>query len=178
MNSRELFYLFIRYLIIVLVGLFGINLIYTVFTPLTIYPSLWILKLFYNLNMENNTLILGRYSINIISACIAGAAYYLLLILNLSTPMKTKTRVNSLVFSVIFFLAFNIIRLVIFASLFFAGYSYFDLAHKAVWYLGSTIFVVALWFLNVSLFKIKSVPAYTDLKNLFGNIRYKRKRKK
>jgi exosortase/archaeosortase len=167
MNNKELSGLIFRYLIVVLIGLFGISLLYAIFTPLVVYPSFWILRLFFTgITLQQSTFVLGSSSINIIPACIAGAAYYLLLILNLSSPMPKKTRANSLIFLLSALSALNILRLVVFSSLFFSGFSYFDIAHKAVWYFGSTILVVGLWFVNVRLFNIKSIPAYTDLTNL------------
>lgn len=166
MNSRELINLAARYFFIIFIGLFGINAIYLFFTPLTIYPSFWILALFYPLSLEGNSFVFGSAIINIIPACIAGAAYYLLFILNFATPIPPKQRLASLLFLISSFLALNIIRLVVFTSLFLNGFAYFDLAHKFVWYAGSTILVVAIWFANVRLFNIKAIPAWTDLKNL------------
>ncbi len=177
MNKKELIGFISRYLIALLLGLFGINLIYLIFNPLTSYPALWILKPFYPLlRLEDNSLILNIKSVAaIIPACIAGAAYYLLIALNLATPMNIKTRTKSLSFLILSFLFLNIIRFAIFTGLFFEGYKYFDMAHEAVWYFGSTILVVILWFANVALFKIKGIPACTDLKNLLKDINHKRK---
>jgi len=179
MNNKELFNLFLRYAVLMLIGLFGINLIYFIFTPIIIYPAFWILKLFYaDIVLESKTLLLNSQSINIIPACIAGSAYYLLLVLNLATQMRIKTRIKSIIFLFLSFSALNIIRLSVFAALFFASCSYFDLAHKAVWYFGSTLFVVALWFVNVYLFKIKAIPVYTDFKNLSSNLIIQKRKKK
>lgn len=168
MNKKRLLGLISRYTIALIIGLFGINLIYVIFNPLTSYPALWILRLFYPLlRLEENILILNINAIiSIIPACIAGAAYYLLLILNLAAPMNFKIRVKSLLFLLSSFLLLNIIRFVIFAALFFEGYKYFDAAHQVIWYFGSTILVVIIWFANVKIFRIKSVPAYTDIKSL------------
>ena len=178
MNSKELFYLFARYFVLIAIGLFGTSIIYSVFTPLTIYPVFWVLNLFYSVSLENSTLFINNLSINIIPACIAGAAYYLLLILNLSTPLELRTRAKSLAFIISSFLILNIIRIVIFAALFIQGFSYFDFAHKLTWYFGSTILVAVIWFMNVFILKIKSIPACTDLKNLFNMVMNKGKRKR
>lgn len=178
MNSKEAFNLFARYFIIIAIGLFGINIIYSIFTPLTIYPVFWILNLFYAVSMENSKLLINNFSINLIPACIAGAAYYLLLVLNLSTPLELRTRAKSLAFIISSFLILNIIRIVIFAALFIQGISYFDFAHKLTWYFGSTVLVVVIWFMNVFILKIKSIPACTDLKNLFDRVMNKEKRKR
>jgi exosortase/archaeosortase family protein len=167
MNIRESFNLLVRYIILVLVAFPSIYLFYALFTPLTIYLSYFVLNLFYDIALSGNTFVLNGYSIGLIPACIAGSAYYLLLILNLTTPMNLKTRLKSISFLFLSFLALNILRLVLFSFLFVQGFQYFDVAHKMTWYLGSTLLVVVLWFVNVSLFKIKSIPVYTDLKSLF-----------
>ncbi|MCU0642354.1 MAG: pacearchaeosortase [archaeon] len=167
MNIKESFNLLVRYIILVLIAFPSIWLFYLIFTPLTVYSSYFILSLFYDVALENSTFILNSYAIELIPACIAGSAYYLLLILNLTTPMKSKTRIRSISFLMVSFLVLNILRIAFFSFLFIKGFQYFDVAHKAVWYLGSTLLVVALWFVNVSLFKIKGIPVYSDICSLF-----------
>ena len=168
-NKRDVFNIFFRYFIIIIVGLFGVKLIYTIFTPLTVYPVYWILKIFYpSIVLDKITIFLEGYSIKLVEACIAGAAYYLLLILNLATPMHFINRLKTLKFTFLTFLLLNIIRIVVFVVIFISGYDYFDLAHKAVWYFGSTILVVVIWFFSISLFKIKAIPAYTDFKSMLS----------
>ena len=171
--------LFFRYIILLIVGLPGPYLFYLVFTPLTIYPVFFVLRLFYpSIILENTSLIIGANTINLIPACIAGAAYYLILILNLAMPMKLEKRARSIIFAFFSFLLLNILRIVIFTALFIGGFELFDLAHKLTWYLGSTILIVAIWFLSVYIYKIKEIPFYTDLKNLSNTIINKGKRKK
>lgn len=162
----------IRYLILILLGLFNLKLIYFIFTPLTIYPVFWILSLF----DTGTTLLPGSiifsqgFYFEIINACVAGAAYYLLLILNLSTPMDWKKRIKSLVFILSVFLILNVARIIIFAWLFVLGYQYFDTTHLLVWYLGSTILLIAVWFINVWMLEIKSIPVYTDVRKIIDEI--------
>lgn len=175
MKLKDSLKIFFRYILLVLIALPGLFIFYFIFAPLTIYPSYGILSIFYrSLLLENHSFMFNQYTIEIIPACIAGSAYYLLLILNLATPMKVKTRIKSLSFLFASLLLLNILRLIILSILFFSGFAYFDFAHKLFWYFGSTIFVVALWFLNVYLFKIKAIPAYTDLSTLFKETRRKR----
>ncbi len=103
-----------------------------------------------------------------IAACIAGSAYYLLLILNLSTPgIKLKKRISMILWAFSVFLAVNILRIFLLALIFIAGYSWFDITHKLFWYILSTIFVIAIWFIEVRLFKIKGIPFYSDMKFLY-----------
>ena len=178
MKIRDALWTFFRYIFLIIIAFPDISLFYFVFTPLTIYPAFGLLSLFFSgISMAGNSLVFGDYAVQIIPACIAGSAYYLLLILNMATPMKIKTRIYSIMFLLFSFLFLNIIRLVIFSSFLFSGCGDFGMVHKAVWYFGSTIFVVLLWFFNVYLFKIKAIPAYTDIKHLLSIAKKKRGKK-
>lgn len=172
------FWLFFRYLLLIIVGIPGPYLFYLIFTPLTIYPIYAIIRLLYSsASIGADVLVINNHSISIVPACIAGAAYYLVLILNLATPMKFKARIKSLIFMFLSFLFLNILRIVVFTALFTSGFVLFDIAHKTVWYLGSTLLVVLIWFSAVYAFKIKAIPAYTDFKMLLGYIKMPRRRK-
>ena len=167
MNKKQIYYLLFRYVFLIVIALPNLFLFYYFFTPLTIYPVAFILNLFYRAALLDNNVIFfqGGY-VSIIPACIAGAAYYLLLILNLTTPIEKEKRIKSLIFLFFSFLVLNILRIVIFASLILKGYQYFDLAHKTFWYFGSTILLILIWFTNIKIFKIKAIPVFTDVKNL------------
>lgn len=173
MENREALALSFRYLVLILLGLFNLKVFYYVFTPLTVRPVYGILSVFYdnaNLLSGNMLFFAGQYA-QIIPACIAGAAYYLLLILNLATPMKIGKRIKSILFLFGVFLALNIARIALFAGLLASGYQYFDAAHRLVWYFGSTLMVVIIWFANVWIFRIREVPIYDDAKELFEDLR-------
>ncbi|MBX4212326.1 pacearchaeosortase [Candidatus Pacearchaeota archaeon] len=176
MKTREMFYLFSRYLILLIFALFNLYIIYLVFTPLTLILVSGGLNAFYTATLIKGTstiFVSGDY-IELIPACIAGAAYYLLLVLNLSTPMKAKTRAYSLAFLIISFLFLNVIRIVVFTHLSLIGYKYFDTTHELFWYFGSTILLLLLWFANVFLFRITQIPIYSDVFNIIKDIRSKK----
>jgi exosortase/archaeosortase family protein len=104
---------------------------------------------------------------NIIPACIAGAAYYLLTIFNLTTPMKVYKRIGSLFFILGIFFLLNTTRIIIFMIILINGnINFFDIAHSTSWYFGSTVLIILIWFANVLIFRIRAFPVYTDLKNL------------
>lgn len=168
MNNRDGLGLFGRYVFLAVLGIFNLSLFYYVFTPLTVQPAFWILSMMYqNTNLlAGNIFFFDGFYAQIIEACVAGAAYYLLLILNLSTPMGVGKRIKSISFLFITFLILNVARIVIFSSLLASGYQYFDIAHEITWYLGSTIMVALIWFVNVWIFKINDVPIYTDVRNI------------
>lgn len=185
-----------RYTLLLLIGLGNLFIFYLIASPLTIYPVFFLLDQFYGATLIlgsptqaceisssifpflkglaciKTTIFFEDYYASIIPACIAGSAYYLLLILNLTTPMHVSKRVKSLFFILGLFMLLNIMRIVSFA-MFFASKNYevFNLAHVASWYFGSTVLVVLLWFVNVRLFKIGSIPIYTDIKAIIRQIR-------
>ena len=152
----------------------NLALFYLVFTPLTIYPLFFFLSLLFPASLSSANIIIGTHIIEIIHACIAGAAYYLLTILNLTTPMPLKKRIQALAFSYFSLLILNILRLFILSYLFLNTNPFFSLTHKIFWYLLSIIFVIGIWFLSVYLFEIKSIPAYTDIKEILKEIKKKR----
>jgi exosortase/archaeosortase family protein len=114
----------------------------------------------------------GYYG-ELVPACIAGAAYYFLLILNLTTPMPVRKRIASITFILSAFLVLNVLRIIIFATLLTQGYQYFDFTHIAVWYFGSTVMVVLIWFVNVLIFRIRAIPVYHDMKGILSDLRRK-----
>lgn len=172
-GSNRFLDLAVRYIILILLALPNLWIFYFIFTPLTVYPMYFLLNLFYDVSlMAGNILLINKeIPIEFIKACIAGSAYYLLLILNLATPeIKLKKRINMLLFAFGIFLFFNLLRIFILAFLAISGSSFFDVTHKIFWYSLSTIFVVAIWFAEVKLFKIKKIPFYSDLRFLYKNI--------
>ena len=175
MDKKNMYYLLLRYIILVILGIPNLFLFYAIFTPLTIKPTFAFFSVVdptaYIVEGTNNVIFFKGYFATIIPACIAGAAYYLLLILNLATPMNIKKRIESTVFLMVTFLILNLFRIFIFASLLAEGYKYFDITHAATWYFGSTILVVLIWFSNVLIFKIKDIPVYSDLKQIYLDIK-------
>lgn len=159
--------IFLRYFILILVAIPNLYLFYLIFAPLTIYPTYFLLNLFFNASLNQNIIQFNGSSIELISACIAGAAYYLLLILNLSTPqIKFKKRIKLIFSSFLIFLILNILRIFFLSLLFYSGSNYFDITHKIFWYSISTIFVVGIWFFQVKYYKIKQIPFYSDIKHI------------
>ncbi len=171
--------LIIRYLLIVLVALPNLYIFYFIFTPLTIYTLYFILNIFSDVTLTGNFLLFTDFSIEIIPACVAGSAYYLLFFLNLSIPnISLKKRANMLLFSFLLLLLFaNILRILFLILLLFYGAFLFNLTHKLFWYLLSTFFVVLIWFLETKLFKIKEIPIYTDILSLYKKSIFKKTRR-
>lgn len=160
----------IRYAILLILAFPNLYLFYLIFTPLTIYVSYALFALFFEVNLFGNSiLVMKSYDITLIKACIAGAAYYLLLVLNLSTP-EIKNRGRAILFSFVVFFIINLARIFFLGLMYISSSTFFDVSHKVFWYAGSTLFVVGIWFASVKIFKIKSIPFYTDFKYLKNQI--------
>jgi exosortase/archaeosortase family protein len=167
----------LRYIILIIFGVSNAVIFYFLFTAVTIYPVYFLLKLFFSTSLNSNVISIQNIPIEIIGACVAGSAYYLLLILNLSTRgIKSGKRILVLLFSFSCLLIVNILRIFLLSLLLISGTSFFDIAHKLFWYAGSVLFVVLIWFLSVKLFRIKEIPFYSDLMYLLHNSRKKIKK--
>lgn len=159
----------LRYSILIILGLGNLWAIYQLFTFPTINFSFLSLKLFYPDAILNlNAITYSSKTLVLISSCVAGAAYFLLLLLNIGTPMHFKKRINSLLFLIISFFLINNIRIVFFGILFASNYTHIESLHSLTWHFLSVFLVIILWFINIYLFKIKEIPFYSDFKYLYS----------
>ncbi len=170
-ESRKIIFIFARYTFILLIALLAFPVFYKVFLPLTIYPASFLLSLFYHSVVSGSFILTINVQIELISACIAGSAYYLLLLLNFSLPLAWKKRVYSIAFSFAMFLIINILRIFTFSLLYINNFKYFDITHLIFWYVLSGIIVFLVWLSTIKLFKIKDIPFYADLKLITGKIK-------
>ena len=165
-KAGKLANLILRYIILLVLGL-AIPLFYKTLLPLTFYPSYFLLKIFYPVYTSCvNCLTINGINIIIADACVAASAYYLLLILNLSTDMNARQRGYSLLFSIFSLLVLNVLRIVFIAILYVSNFTYADIVHNLVWHVFSIIFVIGIWFFSSWLFKIKNIPVWTDLRKI------------
>ena len=168
-DAQKIIDVIIRYSILLVIGIIGTPFFYSIFTFLTIEPVYLLLNIFFNPSLISNIIIINNLPIEIIGACVAGSAYYLLLILNLSMPgIKFGKRIMLLLFSFSLLLILNILRIFLLSVLYVSQFSLFDITHKLFWYVGSIVFVVGIWFLSVGIFKIKEIPFYSDIKSLLN----------
>ncbi len=165
-----------RYDLLLILSLTQYWLLYEIFTPLTLYPLLWILQLFTSASLLplTATIETSQAMFSLVPACIGGSAYYLLCILNLTTPMTLAQRWKSLLFVIGTFFILNLVRLLIFAYMFTESFPFTSELHIIVWYVLSVILVVGIWFFNVYLFKIKNLPLVDDFSELWSLIRKKK----
>ena len=107
--------------------------------------------------------------INLIPACIAVSAYYLLfLLVSFTKDLSLKKSLKIFFSGFLILLLANVLR-IIFLTLVrikFGKY-WFDALHLGMWYFVSGIFVALTWVFLVKKFKIKEVPFYSDFKYLY-----------
>jgi len=160
-----------RYSVLVLLAFFGISIFYFIFEPLTVYPSYFLFKIFYHPILQSGNIFYfprNLISLQIIGSCVAGSAYLLLTILNISTPkIKLSKRLYLLGTAFLSFLVLNIIRIFLIGVLFIEKVAWANFAHEFFWYFGSIAFVIIIWFFQVKKSKIKEIPFYSDLKFVY-----------
>lgn len=173
-HKKEFYSIIIRYSALLLASLSNLWIFYFVFTPLTIYPVYFLLDWLFEAYLYGNIVIVNeKFPIEMIPACIAGSAYYLLFVLNLSTPnIKIKKRLKMILLSFVTLLVINIMRIFFLSVIFVEGFPGFIIAHKLFWYFMSTLFVVGIWFMEIKIFRIREVPFYSDIKFLFKNSKF------
>ncbi len=170
-KNKKIILITLRYIILLILAV-SLFLFYKVLTPLTVYSTAYFLKLFYSVSILKDLIIVNSKTfIQIIPACVAGSAYLFLLILNLLTPMKPKQRIYSILFSISLLFIINLLRIITLSFFVIHDSQFFDFTHKLFWYLLSTVFIVGIWLLTIKLFKIKNIPAHTDIKYLIKNIK-------
>ncbi len=161
MDNSKIQGLVLRYSMILIAGFGNLFLFYKIMTPLTLQGSFALINIFSRGLLQGNSIFLTDKIIKLIPACIAGSAYYLLFILVFSTlDINIKKRFKILIFSFSIFYVINVLRIVTFT---FLHISLFETLHIISWYFLSTFLVVGIWLSSVKLFKIKSIPVYSDL---------------
>jgi hypothetical protein len=164
LQKKRLWGMGYRYLLAVLLSLSNLFLFYLVFTPLTVFPSYFLLKLIYPAVLSGNVILINDFVILLNGACIAGSAYLLLALLNLTTPgMKPLKRLGIFFLGAAALLLFNIVRIFVFTILLVNGVAFYDLMHTLVWYVLSVLVVVMIWLYTIRKFRIAGIPIFSDI---------------
>ena len=175
-EAKLLLGMFARYFSLLLIGTGNLYIVYAILTPLTIYATTTALSIFTTTTLIDNFISIPGVTIEIVRACVAGAAFYLLLILTLSTPgVKPITRTKTILTAIAILFALNISRILILIPLIKS--IYFQTIHWVIWHLVSILFVVGTWFAVVKIYKIKSIPIYSDIKYLMNLIKKPKRNK-
>ncbi|PIN80573.1 hypothetical protein COV16_00620 [Candidatus Woesearchaeota archaeon CG10_big_fil_rev_8_21_14_0_10_34_8] len=165
-GTNRIIEIVIRYTILLVIGIF-MEVFYVVFKPLTIYPVCYILGLFFDVGLSGSVISATGVNFEIINACIAGSAFFLLTILNFMVgKINFGKRIKSLLFSYISMLVLNILRIVLLIILAVKSVIVFSAVHMFFFYVISILLVFVVWTVEIKLFKIKEIPLYSDLKEL------------
>lgn len=158
-----------RTILAVLIAIFGFKIIYAIISPITFYLSSYSL-FFYKPTIIQNTLIIKDNLLTFVPACAAASAYVLLALLTVLTDIKYKKMLKIFLIGALIILIANIIRIdILVIALIESGSDLFNKLHLLFWKILSTIFVVVLWIFLTKIYKIKSIPVYTDIKKLLRN---------
>lgn len=165
-------------LIRILFGIIPLNLFYIIFTPLTVY-GVYILLYFYNPVISGIDLIIKGSTFTFIEACIAGSAYYLLWLLVLSTKsIKIINRIKIIGFGFLMIFIMNLVRIFILILIDLNyGEEWFNLIHLFFWKIFVSFYVVGVWFFLTKVYKVKSIPIYSDIIYLIKEIKHEVKHK-
>lgn len=140
--------------------------------PLTVYPSYFLINLFYDIQLVGNSFFIENSVINVVPACIAVIAYALLFLLIIFT--KDLSFIKSVkIFFVggLLILAMNVLRTVLLSVILVEfGSNLFEDVHLLFWNFVSGAYVAFVWIFLVFRFKIKEIPIYGDLKYLYKRI--------
>ena len=164
-QSKRIRGIFLRYFLLLFAGIGNLYIFYKILTPITVVSVGAMLSLFTEIIISGNLILVKSVIIEIAPACVAGAAFYLLFILIFTTAeIKPKKRFLAIITATAMLFFLNISRIVFLSLL--VNKAYFFVVHWVLWHIASTLFVVAVWFIIVWIYKIKSVPIYSDIKYL------------
>ena len=160
--------LILRVFISLAIVLLPIDLFYFLLLKPTLYTSSIFLSQ-YVPRITEDSLIINNVALKFIPACIATLAYVLLLLLVLLTKdigFKNGAKIF-LSGAIIIFIA-NIIRIDSLIYVYFEyGSNIFDRLHLFIWQFLSGIFVAAVWIFLSHVYKIKAIPIYDDIAELY-----------
>lgn len=164
---------------LVIILLIPVKIFYVIFTPLTIFPSYFLLRLFnYEILMDyvNKYFIIGNYTLDFVPACIAASAYYLLFLLILATKgIGLRTRIKMLLLGSFLILVMNIIRVeILIVALVEYGKALFESIHLVFWRFVSVVYVFFVWVFLIKRYKVESIPVYSDLRMLYKKSLFKK----
>ena len=174
-DSKTILDVSARYLLIFLLGLGNLAVFYWVFTNPTVFFSRLILSFFGEAISIDEFIIFKDTLFEVARACVAGSAYYLLFILSMAIPLNLIKRLKLIVYCFGIFFIVNVARIVFMALI--VGHTYFNEIHIFTWNVFSTLFVVFIWFSAVKIFKVKSIPIYSDILSIIPSKKSKTHKK-
>ncbi len=156
----------------------NIKVLFIILFPLTIYSVYFFFKLFnYNILINKEILTINNQQFIFVQACIASSAYFLLLLLIVLTKdLSWKKMFKLFILGSLIILIANIIRVITLLLISLnLSVNWFQLIHLFIWNFLATLFIVFLWIFLTKIFKIKTIPVYSDFKFLLNNSLFKKK---
>ena len=149
------------------------KLFYFVLAPITLYSSYFITKIFFPVVIKENTFLINDLTLEFVPACVAVAAYILIsLLILLTKDIKPKVLIKMFVIGFFLILIANLIRIEIMIFVLIEyGNNLFKTLDLFFWKVLSTVYIVFVWILLTRLFKIKTIPVYSDVKYLIKRLK-------
>jgi len=118
----------------------------------------------------------GEATVNIVKYCVTASAYYLLTLFCIITMgIALWKRVLMFIIGSALIFGMNIARIVVLIVVMLNNSEIFKAAHFALGFLLSVGYVILVWVLLSFLFKVKTVPFYSDIKFLTHEMLKKKK---
>jgi exosortase/archaeosortase family protein len=155
-------------MVLVILPLIEFDVFYHVFSWLTVMGSFLLISLFHGGSVHGMMISVGGHLVELIPACIASAAYVLLVLLVLLTKgISLKKGVWMFVVGSLLILMGNIIRIEVLVMLLLGdGVNYFETLHILMWKIVSSVYVVGVWIFLSWKFKVKTIPVWSDVEML------------
>lgn len=174
MNYYQSYYYQSLLLRIITPFIISYELIQLITLYLTINTTKLILSIFTNdVFIIDTFLTYNETFVKFVPGCAAASAYYLLLLLTVLTKdIKLKNRLRIFLYGSLIIFLVNIIRIVT-LILILNNYSYnlFKTVHNYIWLILGSVLVVGIWIYFTRIYKIRSVPIYSDLKYVLKKIK-------
>ena len=154
---------------IIIAFLIPYSLLSYLITPLTMYLSYFILKLFVeNVSVFPPFILINETVVKFIPACAAISAYYLLMLLVLLTMgIRPLVRLKMFLIGSLLILLINTFRIVLLLTILsYYNYNLFESVHMLFWMLVGSFFVALIWIFLVKKYNVKTVPIFSDLNYL------------
>ena len=176
-NTEKILDIFIRYILIVIVGLGNLYIFHLILKPLNYNLLYFVLSTFGKASQVGEYILARGMRIELIPACLAISAFYLLFILLVSIPgIKLLKRVIFITSAFVTLFILNFLRIII--LIFFVGSPSFEGLHWVLWHIISTLFVIGIWLAIIKIGKVKEIPLYSDLKFLHKLVKKSKKSKR
>lgn len=146
------------------------NFLSLIFTNL----SYLFLKLFFDVNLVNNSIIFSIHQFLIVDSCVGISAYILLTFLFFSLNINKKTLFKCWSYSIILFTIANFLRIILLMITFILfGKNFFESIHLLFFEFLTGVLVALIFLYFYKKFKIKQKPLIDDYIYLFSKFKKK-----